>query len=112
MNFVLFISGCLHVNTVTFIVFYYFLYCIGLYSISKIYFFPIPGAGDRAQFMGAPPGKTQWQCYHGSAMSVAMIRCRRSYYKEQWMGIGDAEEDRVNHGMDRPVDVVIVAHIG
>ena len=35
--------------------------------------------------------------YYGSTMSVVMIRCRRSYYKEQWM-LGVAEEDRVNHG--------------
>ena len=53
---------------------------------------------------------------HGSAMYVVMIRCRTSYYKEQWMVI-IVEEDLVNYGrttssnggMDRPVDVVIAA---
>ena len=35
--------------------------------------------------------------YHCSAMSVVLIRCRRSYYKEQWVAIV-AEEDLVNHG--------------
>ena len=29
--------------------------------------------------------------------SVVVIRCRRSYYKEQWMGV-IAEEDLANHG--------------
>ena len=45
------------------------------------------------------------------AQYVATIRCRRSYYKEQWM-VGVADEDRVNQGMNRPVDVVIAAHRG
>ena len=49
-------------------------------------------------------------------MSAVMIRCWKSYYKEQWTVIV-AEEDHVYHGgaklgMDRPVDVVIAAHRG
>ena len=35
-------------------------------------------------------------CYHGLVMPVVMIRCRRSYYKEQWV-IVVAEEDLVKH---------------
>ena len=34
--------------------------------------------------------------YHGSAMSVVMICCRRSYCMEQWMVV-IPEEDLVNH---------------
>ena len=54
--------------------------------------------------------------YHGSDMSVVMIRCRIPYYNEQWMVVV-AEEYLVNHEgqhqrMDRPVDVVIDAHQG
>ena len=33
--------------------------------------------------------------YNSAAMSVAMIRCRRSYHEEQWIVVV-AEEDRVN----------------
>ena len=50
------------------------------------------------------PNVTNFHCppssvanFHGSAMSVVMIRCRRSYYKEQWMVVV-ADEDLVNHG--------------
>ena len=35
--------------------------------------------------------------YHGSAISVAMIRCWRSYYKERRMVVV-VKEDLVNHG--------------
>ena len=35
--------------------------------------------------------------YHGSATSVAKVRCWRSYYNEQWM-VFVAEEDFANHG--------------
>ena len=54
--------------------------------------------------------------YHGSAVSLMMVRCQRSYYEEQWM-VGVAEEDLAimegqHQGMDRPVDVVIAAHSG
>ena len=47
-------------------------------------------------------------------MPVVMIRCRRSYYKEQWMVVV-AQEYLINHegqyqGTDRPVDVVIAVH--
>ena len=35
--------------------------------------------------------------YHGSAMSLIMILCRNSYYKEQWMVVV-TDEDRINHG--------------
>ena len=34
---------------------------------------------------------------HGLAMSVVMIHCQRSYYKEQWI-LGVADEDCVNRG--------------
>ena len=43
--------------------------------------------------------------YHGSAMSVVMIRCRRSDYKEQW------KHSRYQV-VDRAVDVVITVHRG
>ena len=33
---------------------------------------------------------------HGSALSVVMICCRRSYYKEQWM-VSVKQEDCVNY---------------
>ena len=35
--------------------------------------------------------------YHDSAMSVLVIRCQRSCYKEQWMAVV-AEENLVFHG--------------
>ena len=35
--------------------------------------------------------------YHGSAMSVVMMRCRRSYYKEL-RNVVFVEDDLVNHG--------------
>ena len=35
--------------------------------------------------------------YHSSAMSVDMIRCRKSYDMEQWT-VDVAKNDRVNHG--------------
>ena len=35
--------------------------------------------------------------YHGLAMSVVIIRCRTSYYNEEWMVVV-AEEYLVNHG--------------
>ena len=53
--------------------------------------------------------------YHFSAMSVVMIRCWRSCFKEQWI-IGVAKEDCVNHGRTTsktgPVNIVIAAHRG
>ena len=35
--------------------------------------------------------------YRGSAMSVVIIRCRKSHHEEQWMVVV-AEKDFVNHG--------------
>ena len=48
--------------------------------------------------------------YHGSAMDVVMIRCRRSNNKEQWV-VGVAEEDLVNY-RDNQSNTVIAAHLG
>ena len=47
---------------------------------------------------------------HGLARYVT-IRCRRSYYKEQWMVVV-TEEELKNKRMDRPVGVIIAAHRG
>ena len=49
---------------------------------------------DIRSFCSQPPGVA---CYHGSAMSVVVLRCRGSYYKEQWMTV-DADVDLVNRG--------------
>ena len=35
--------------------------------------------------------------FYGSAISIIMMRCRRSYYKGQWFVV-IAEEDLINHG--------------
>ena len=68
--------------------------------------------------------------FHCSAMSVVMMRCQKSYYKEQWMVLAslamsldyrsyyNAGEDLANHGRlaisrnGHLVDVVIDAHRG
>ena len=54
--------------------------------------------------------------FHGPAMSAVTIRWQKLHYRGQQMAVV-AEEDGVDHGgqhqgMDRPVDVVIVAHRG
>ena len=52
--------------------------------------------------------------YYSSAMSVVIVRCQKSYYKEQWM-VGVADEDCINHRgttvrNGRPVNVAITVH--